>query len=385
MAGAELIGQEELKQIKRLFEKSKVNLYRYGQNNFLANELEQKFADYMGVKYAHLVSSGTAAIHSALAACGIGPGDEVITTAYTFVAPIEAIAALGAIPIPVNIDSTYHLDPLEVEKHVTNKTKAIVSIPMWAAPHMSQIQEIAKKKKLMLIEDSAQALGAEYQGKKLGTFGDIGSFSFDAGKTLHTGEGGIIITNNKNLYEKAAEFSDHGHMHVPKLPRGLDPRRTKGLNLRMSELTAAVGIAQLNKIDFILEESKKNKMYIKNQLQNIPNIKFREFSDEDGAQGDTLIFNLDNYNDAIELSKYMEDKGLGTKILPEAFDWHFAGSWSHIFNEIEYYNNIDINKKWLRTEQFLKRSICINIPVNISLERCDEIIKIIKKGCQVYG
>ena len=128
MAGAELIGNEEFEQIKRLFKKTNVNLYRYGQNNFLANELEEKFSDYMDVKYAHLVSSGTAAIHSALAACEIGPGDEVITTAYTFVAPIEAIAALGAIPVPVNIDSTYHLDPNEIKKHITNKPKNMSKI-----------------------------------------------------------------------------------------------------------------------------------------------------------------------------------------------------------------------------------------------------------------
>ena len=384
MAGAELIGKEEFDQIKRLFKQSNINLYRYGQNNFLSTELEQKFADYMGVKYAHLVSSGTAAIHSALAACGIGPGDEVITTAYTFVAPIEAIAALGATPIPVNIDDTYHLDPIEVKKHITNYTKAIVSIPMWAAPHMNKITKIAKENNLILIEDSAQALGAEYQGKKLGTFGDMGSFSFDAGKTLHTGEGGIIITNNKDLYDKAAEFSDHGHMHVPNIPRGLDPRRMKGLNLRMSELTAAIGIAQLNKIDFILSESKKNKAYIKGQLLNIPNITFREFSDEKGSQGDTLIFNFKNAEIAINVSKYMDKKGLGTKILPEAFDWHYAGAWKHIFKDMKYYQNIDISTKWTETEELLRRSICINIPVNISSSRCDEIITIIKEGCKTY-
>ena len=331
MAGSELIGKEELEQIKRLFEKSYVNLYRYGQNNFLAKELEQKFAKYMGVKYAHLVSSGTAAIHSALAACGITKGDQVITTAYTFVAPIEAIAALGAIPVPVDIDSTYHLDPDEIEKNITEKTKAIVSIPMWAAPQMDKITKIAKDNNLILIEDAAQALGAQYKGKKLGTIGDIGSFSFDAGKTLHTGEGGIIITNNKDLYDKAAEFSDHGHMHLSNLPRGLDPRRMKGLNLRMSELTAAIGIAQLDKIDFILDEAKKHKDYIKNHLRDIPNITFRKFSDEVGSQGDTLIFNFTKSETAINISKFMEDKGLGTKILPEAFEWHYAGSWNHIF------------------------------------------------------
>ena len=384
MAGAELIGKEEFEQVKRLFEKSYVNLYRYGQNNFLAKELEEKFADYMGVKYAHLVSSGTAAIHSALAACGVGPGDEVITTAYTFVAPIEAIAALGAVPMPVNIDSTYHLDPIEVEKNITKKTKAIVCIPMWAAPYMEQIVEIANDNNLMLIEDAAQALGAKYKGKKLGTFGDIGSFSFDAGKTLHTGEGGIIITDNKDLYDKAAEFSDHGHMHKQNLPRGLDPRRTKGLNLRMSELTAAIGIAQLNKIDFILSESKKNKEYIKSHLLGIRNISFREFSDEGGSQGDTLIFNLSNSDTATKISKFMEKKGLGTKILPEAFDWHYAGAWEHIFKEIEYYNEVDIHTKWKSTENLLRRSICINIPINITKDKCDQIINIIKEGCNKY-
>ena len=383
MAGAELIGKDELEQIQRLFKKSQVNLYRYGQNNFLANEFEENFAEYMGVKYAHLVSSGTAAIHSALAACGVGPGDEVITTAYTFVAPIEAIVALGAIPIPVNIDSTYHLDPEEIQKNITSKTKAIVSIPMWAAPHMSKITKLAKENNLLLIEDAAQALGAEYKGKKLGTFGNIGSFSFDAGKTLHTGEGGIIITNDKGLYDKAAEFSDHGHMHVSNLPRGLDPRRMKGLNLRMSELTAAIGIAQLNKIDYILEETKKNKSYIKGGLKDIPNITFREFSDENGSQGDTLIFNFKNSKEAIILSKYMEEKGLGTKILPEAFDWHYAGAWGHIFNEIDYYKSEKIDEKWKLTEELLRRSICINIPVIITRDRCDEIIEIIKKGCHI--
>ena len=385
MAGSELIGKEELEQINRLFKKSQVNLYRYGANNFLAKELEKKFADYMGVKYAHLVSSGTAAIHAALVACGIKKGDEVITTAYTFVAPIEAIAALGAIPVPVNIDSTYHLDPIEIEKNITKKTKAIVSIPMWASPQMDKITKIAKEINLILIEDAAQALGAEYKGKKIGTFGDIASFSFDAGKTLHTGEGGVIITDNKELYDKAAEFSDHGHMHVPDLPRGLDPRRMKGLNLRMSELTAAIGIAQLDKIDFILNEAKKNKSYIKKHLSSITNISFRNFSDEKGSQGDTLIFNFVDSESAINLSKFMEDKGLGTKILPEAFEWHYAGAWNHIFDEMDYYNNIDIKTKWAETEHLLRRSICINIPVNLNTEKCDYIIQIIKEGCALYG
>jgi len=134
MAGAELIGKEELSEIMELFSHEKVNLYRYGGGNYKTREFEKKFAEWMGVSYAHAVSSGTAAIHCALAGAGVGPGDEVITTAWTFIAPIEAISALGAVPVPVEIDETYHLDPLAVERAITEKTKAVVVVPMWAAP-----------------------------------------------------------------------------------------------------------------------------------------------------------------------------------------------------------------------------------------------------------
>ena len=211
MAGAELIGKEELDQILELFSHDSVTLYRYGPNNYKATEFEKDFAKYMGVKYAHAVSSGTAAIHCALAAAGIGPGDEVITTAWTFVAPVEAICSLGALPVLVNLDKSFSLDPVELESKITKNTKAIVAIPMWASPDMDSLVEISKRNSITLIEDAAQSLGAEYKGKKLGTFGDIGSFSFDAGKTLHVGEGGMVITNNKDLYDKVAEFSDQNN------------------------------------------------------------------------------------------------------------------------------------------------------------------------------
>ncbi|NTV21772.1 MAG: aminotransferase class I/II-fold pyridoxal phosphate-dependent enzyme, partial [Chlorobium limicola] len=189
MAGAELIGREELAEIQDLFSGEKVNLYRYGGGNYKAREFEERFAEYMGVKYAHAVSSGTAAIHCALAGAGIAPGDEVITTAWTFIAPVEAISALGAVPVPVELDETYHLDPVEVEKAITPATKAVVAIPMWAPPKMVELAAICDRHSIMLIEDAAQALGATYRGRKLGTIGRVGSFSFDAGKTMHTGEG----------------------------------------------------------------------------------------------------------------------------------------------------------------------------------------------------
>ncbi len=376
MAGAELVGKEELEEINDLFNKESVTLYRYGPNNYKTRELEREFAKYMGVKYAHAVSSGTAAIHCALAAVGVGPGDEVITTAWTFIAPIEAISALGAIPVPINLDSSFHIDPAQIEKKITNKTKVILSVPMWASPDMDALIELCDKYSLLLIEDAAQSLGASYKGRKLGTIGRLGSFSFDAGKTLHVGEGGMVITDEKDLYEKVAEFSDHGHMHVEGLPRGKDPRRMPGLNYRMSELTAAVGLAQLRKIDYILSETKKNKYMLKDILSPLPKIKMRDFHDEAGAQGDTLIFSLESNLMAIELENALLAAGFGTKILPEAIDWHFAGVWSHVFKDktVE-----ELEKDFKDSGNLLRRSICLNIPVKLSPDMINQISSVIKK------
>ena len=168
MAGGELFGRDELESIKKLFDSKNVILYRYAAKNSMVQEFERKFADYMNVKYAHAVSSGTAAIHSALAGVGVGPGDEVITTAFTFIAPLETIAALGAIPVPIDIDETYHLDPIELEKSITEKTKAVVCVPMWSAPKMDEIIKVCDKYALTLVEDAAQTLGGRYKGKLLG-------------------------------------------------------------------------------------------------------------------------------------------------------------------------------------------------------------------------
>ena len=385
MAGAELIGREELAEIQELFSRDKVNLYRYGGGNYKAREFEEKFAAWIGVKYAHAVSSGTAAIHCALAGAGIGPGDEVITPAWTFIAPVEAISALGAVPIPVELDETYHLDPREVEKAITPATKAVVAIPMWASPKMDELAEICKKHDLILIEDAAQALGATYKGQKLGTFGSVASFSFDAGKTLHTGEGGIVVTNDKDIYDRAAEFSDHGHMHQPGLPRGKDPRRAKGLNLRISEVTAAIGLAQLAKIESILSTAKENKRKIKNAIRHLDNIILRPFSDEAGSQGDTLIFRVRNREAALQLEAHLTEHGFGTKILPEALDWHYAGVWGHLLGEYDRYHTADLESLWPKTGIMLRSSICLNIPVLMDDATIDNLVEAIISGAAKIG
>lgn len=379
MPGFELVGKEELTAIQKMFEKGGGNLYRYGPKGHAVKEFEAAFANYMGVKFAHAVSSGTAAIHSALAAMGVAPGDEVITTAFTFVAPVETICALGAIPVPVEIDETYHLDPAEVEKAITERTKAVVAIPMWAAPKMDALKAICEKSNIPLVEDAAQCLGGSYRGKKLGTFGKIGTFSFDMGKSITTGEGGIIITDDEELYNRAAEFSDHGHMHVPGLPRGQDPRRSPGLNYRMSELTGAIGLAQLAKLDYLLSRQKENKKRVKEEILNVPGLTFREFNDEPGSQGDTLIFSLPNEEDASRMARLLAEKGFGSKILPEALDWHYAGAWTHIFKNFSSYQEDDLSNYWPKTKQLLKRSIALPIFVQMKKEQIRNLINAIQE------
>jgi dTDP-4-amino-4,6-dideoxygalactose transaminase len=385
MAGAELIGREELAEIQELFSREKTTLYRYAPGNYKAREFEEKFAAYMGVKYAHAVSSGTAAIHCALAGAGVGPGDEVITTAWTFIAPVEAAAALGAVPVPVEIDETYHLDPKEVEKAITPKTKAIVAIPMWAPPKMDEIAAICDRHGIILIEDAAQALGATYKGRKLGTIGKVASFSFDAGKTLHVGEGGIIVTDDKDIYDRVAEFSDHGHMHVPGLPRGKDPRRAKGLNYRLSEVTAAIGIAQLAKIDYILSKARENKYRIKDRISHLDNLVMRPFTDETGAQGDTLIFKLRDRQTALLFEAHLTENGFGTKILPEAIDWHYASIWGHLLKAYDRYRDVNLEELWPKTGELLQSSICLNIPVLMDDATIDRLVAAIISGAEKIG
>ncbi len=217
MPGFEIFGDEEKKQVADVLETGV--LFRYGfegvrNGHFKALEFEKKLCEITGAQYSHLCSSGTAALCTALAACGIGAGDEVIIPPFTFVATFEAIINVGAIPVFAEIDETLCLNPDKLEDVITNKTRAVVPVHMCGA--MARIDEIkifCDKKGLILLEDACQSLGATYQGKALGTFGKAGCFSFDAVKTVTCGEGGGIISNSKDVYEKADQFADHGHDH----------------------------------------------------------------------------------------------------------------------------------------------------------------------------
>lgn len=227
------------------------------------------FRSYLSIEHALCVSNGTAALHLAMAALGIGPGDEVIIPDLTFVAPASMAHLCGAQPVFVDVDrTTWTMQPESIEARITAKTRAIVPVHLYGHPcDMDPILAIAKKYNLFVIEDCAEALGAEYKGRKVGTIGDIGTFSFFANKVITTGEGGMVTTNNPDLYRQMLLLRDHG---MTKNKRYW--HQVAGFNYRLTNLQAAIGLAQMERIDEFLSYREQVVARYNEQLGQLPGI-----------------------------------------------------------------------------------------------------------------
>jgi 8-amino-3,8-dideoxy-alpha-D-manno-octulosonate transaminase len=356
MPGFELIGKEELDSIKDIFKKN--DLFYNGKR---VKKFENKFAKYLGVKYAVAVSSGTAAIKTALIALGVTKGDEVITQSFTFIATVEAIMDIGAKPVIVNIDETLNMCPLELSKKITKKTKAIIPVHMLGVSvEVDKILRIAKKNKIPVIDDNCEALGAKWGKEKLGSQADMCTWSFDNGKTITTGEGGMITTNNKKYYNLCKEYKDHGHQNNPRYPRGLDTHRIYGFNYRITEIQAALGLVQLKKLNLIVKNNKANYKFIYDKISKIKKISFRKIPNKCKPLFDCLIFYLPNKNLANKFDKMLKSNKISTKNLPSAINWHFAKHWDHIFKKFGYTKK-KLEKKFYKSSSFLERAIAIPI------------------------
>jgi 8-amino-3,8-dideoxy-alpha-D-manno-octulosonate transaminase len=328
-----VFGAEERREVADVLETGV--LFRYGfegvrAGHWKARTFEQELADRLGVKRAHLCSSGTAALDIALAACGIGAGDEVIVPPFTFIATIESVLGAGAIPVFADVDLTLGLDPESVKERITGRTRAVIPVHMCGS--MARIEELASvcsESGLTLIEDTAQALGASFEGRSLGTFGDVGCFSFDPVKTITCGEGGAIVTDDETLYQRAAQYADHGHDHLG-ADRGADGHPILGTNCRISELGAAVGLAQLRKLDEIIQVQRRNKRRLREAFATCERVSFREIPDPEGDSATFLSLFAPDEDAARSWTAALAAAGVPGCFYWYDNNWHYPRRWDHL-------------------------------------------------------
>ena len=337
MPGFEFWGDDERKQVNDVLETG--ILMRYGFDGarkgiWKAKELEQEVCSTFGCNYAQLTSSGTAALTTAMVAFGIGYGDEVIMPSFTFVASFEAVISVGAIPVMVDIDETLTLNPEAVRQAITPKTKCVMPVHMCGSmADLDALKEICEQNDLILLEDACQSIGGTYKGKMLGTIGHAGTFSFDFVKTITCGEGGVVMTNSKDIYTKCDGYTDHGHDHLGGTDRGADLHPFIGYNFRISELHAAVGLAQIKKLHTFLDIQRKNHAHLKGMLSQIPEVTFRSVPD---PAGDSCSF-LTWFLPTSEIMETVVNEMKAQNILAGNFywfknNWHYISKWDHLKN-----------------------------------------------------
>lgn len=383
MPGFELFGNAERKEVNDVLENGV--LMRYGfdgmrNGHWKAKELESELQSAFKTNHVHLVSSGTAAVSVALAVAGIGAGDEVIMPSFTFVASFEAIMMMGAIPILVDIDDTLTLDPKAVEKAITPKTKAIMVVHMCGSMgDMDALQQICDSHNLILIEDACQAIGGTYNGKPLGSIGDLGCFSFDFVKTITCGEGGAVITNNKDYYINADQYSDHGHDHQGS-DRGAETHPFLGYNFRISELHAAVGLAQVRRLPEFLSIQQKHFTILREALSAIPEVTFRTVPEGGEESCAFLNFFLPDLEIARRASKNLKEAGVDGCFHYYDNNWHYIRKWDHLKNLNTLYpisEDVKTGLHYLQTKSFAQSDHFIgrNISCLIKLSWTENEVK----------
>ena len=404
------IGEEEKSAVMQVLDDKYLFRY-YGPSNVESKVklFENEFSEKIGVKHSLATNSCTSALICSLVALEIGPGDEVIVPGYTFFASCASIIAARAVPVIAEVDDSLTIDPLDIEKKITPRTKAIIVVHMRGAPcDMTKILALAKKHNLKVIEDVAQSAGGTYKGKRLGGFGEINAFSFQYHKIITAGEGGAVTTNDELLYERAMSYHDTAACWRP---GGPEKRFSKarysgelfpGVNYRMNEISGAILRVQLKRLDGLISKMRYNKSRIKNAIGNIRGLEFRRLNDTEGDTGLVLIFFLHDPDITGRFADALKAEGIAASSMHNKSvpDWHIYSHWEMILNKwtatqegcpytcdyylkkggkVQYSPEMNPN-----TLQYLQRSIHIDIPPQMTEEDCDMIAGGIHKVANAY-
>ena len=335
MPGFEVYDEKEKEAALSVFEEGNV-LFSHGFNGlrkkFHVHEFNSKCESYFNIKNAISVSSGTAGLKTALKAAGVCEGDEVITQGFNFIATIEAIIDCGAKPIIAPIDENLNMDLNKTESLISKKTKAIIIVHMLGFPgDVKNFLKLSRENNLTLIEDNCEAIGSRISNQYCGTLGDIGVLSFDHGKMIATGEGGMVMTNSDSYSDFIKSYIDHGHMNDKKFPRGRDPKRCIGFNYRMTELQGAIGKVQLSKLEKMVTDNKLRYNLLKEKIENF--FVLRPLLHEAKPTFDTLMFKVPSKEIKNKILEKIYNNSFTTKNIPDAMEWHCSYFWAHALDK----------------------------------------------------
>lgn len=389
--GVGVIGDEEIEAAIGVLQSR--SLFRYYGPDFKehANRLEAALQQRFGVSHALAVSSGTAALQLGLVGLGVEEGDEIIVPAVTFIATVGAVVSARAVPVFAEVDESLNLDPASFEANITEKTRAVIPVHLSnAAADMDPIMEIARRRKIRVLEDAAQAIGVTYRGRPVGTIGDAGAFSLQLEKNITSGEGGILLTDSFDMYDRAVRYHDQGGQFTTS--RGGVREHTSGepfigVNLRITELAAAIAAVQLGRLDQIIERSRVNAAAVRQRLGDLP-VDWRVLPDESGEGGSVTMF-LESPETAKEFGKAVRAEGvpagqmyggktvyMNPAILAQRTAWS-SGCPFHCKEHPttrRYYEGL-----CPRSEDLLLRSLTVPVGPSLTASDVDDIVTAVRK------
>ncbi|HET6385842.1 MAG TPA: DegT/DnrJ/EryC1/StrS family aminotransferase [Armatimonadota bacterium] len=386
------VGQEEIDAVTDVLRRQAIFRYLRPDEESYCGRLEQAYCEFTGKRFACAVTGGTSALISALVGLGISTGDEVIVPAYTYIATPAAVLTVGGIPVIAEVDDTLTLDPADLERKITPLTRCIVPVHMRGLPaQMDAIMDVARRHNLLVLEDCAQANGGEYHGKRLGGIGDVGIFSFQHYKIITSGEGGMVVTDDSNIYHRARYrhdsavrfFNDEG-----------GPEPFAGENARMCELRGAVGLTQFGRLAGILERTRAVKRRIVAGISGTPGIEIQRVADPEGDCGITVIVYLPDAGAARSFARALSAEGIGNgTIYNQGFpDRHIYKHWDYVINKWtsdrtgypwapQYYKgSVEYSPDMCpNTLDYLGRAVAISISQAFTDRDADDIIEGIRK------